>query len=77
MSKDDMKGFFKQSDTFEQYKESRDKEIKEDKAENEKVNKELRDMKDKFKHLMSDYVSLQKKIHKQDSDVAKLNKGQF
>ena len=59
-----MKGFFKQSDTFEQYKESRDKEIKEDKAENEKVNKELKDMKDKFQHLMSDYVSLKKKIHK-------------
>ena len=52
LNKNEMKGFFKESDTFKQYKESRDKEIKEDKDENERVNKELKDMKDKFKHLM-------------------------
>jgi len=34
-------------------------------------------MKDKFKHLMSDYVSLKKKIKKQDKDAANLNHGSF
>lgn len=50
-----MKGMFKKSDTFKQYEDIRKNEIKNDNSEsseNEKVNKELTEMKSKFKHLM-------------------------
>ena len=61
-----MKGYFKKSETFKQYEKARNKEIREEREENERVNEELRDMKSKFKHLMSDYAALKKKVRTQD-----------
>jgi len=72
-----MKGFFKKSETFQQYEKARDKEVNEDKEENERVNKELKEMKDKFKHLMADYVALKKRVRGQDSKATKLGQGTF
>lgn len=56
-----MKEKFEKSDTFKQYEEIRNNEKKNENSEsseNEKVNKELAEMKSKFKHLMSDYSTL-------------------
>lgn len=51
--------------------------MKEEKDENEKVNQELKDMKDKFKHLMSDYAALKKKVHDQHDAAAKFDDDSF
>ena len=46
-------------------------------SENERVNHELSEMKSKFKHLMTDYVGLKKKVHHQHEAAAKFDKQAF